>query len=117
VFEHAVPKRVDGTYRSGLCSVWIKVRNRATIAVQRERRERHSRNELVTTGFSDQDLWHRCIFFNFLAQPINMCLQCVRRHAGIVSPDLLQQNFSGDRFFVGPVEEPQDGGLLFGESW
>src|SRR5215470_15869161 len=47
VFDHAcrlgaegiVSKRVDGTYRSGQCSVWIKVRNPASIAVQRERSE------------------------------------------------------------------------------
>ncbi len=47
VFEHAcrlgaegiVSKRVDGTYRSGPCPVWIKVRNPASIAVQRERSE------------------------------------------------------------------------------
>jgi bifunctional non-homologous end joining protein LigD len=38
VFAHAcrlggiVSKRVDGTYRSGPCSVWIKVRNPASIA-------------------------------------------------------------------------------------
>jgi bifunctional non-homologous end joining protein LigD len=43
VFEHAcrlgaegiVSKRVDGTYRSGRCPVWIKVRNPASLAVQR----------------------------------------------------------------------------------
>jgi ATP-dependent DNA ligase len=48
VFAHAcrlgaegiVSKRVDGTYRSGPCSVWIKVRNPASIAVQRERSEK-----------------------------------------------------------------------------
>jgi bifunctional non-homologous end joining protein LigD len=48
VFEHAcrlgaegiVSKRVDGTYRSGPCAVWIKVRNPAIVAVQRERSER-----------------------------------------------------------------------------
>jgi bifunctional non-homologous end joining protein LigD len=47
VFAHAcrldaegiVSKRVDGTYRSGPCPVWIKVRNPASIAVQRERSE------------------------------------------------------------------------------
>jgi bifunctional non-homologous end joining protein LigD len=47
VFTHAcrlgaegiVSKRVDGTYRSGPCRVWIKVRNPASIAVQRERSE------------------------------------------------------------------------------
>ena len=45
VFAHAcrlgaegiVSKKVDSTYRSGLCRVWIKVRNPASIAVQRER--------------------------------------------------------------------------------
>jgi ATP-dependent DNA ligase len=47
VFAHAcrlgaegiVSKRVDGTYRSGPCPVWIKVRNPAIIAVHRERSE------------------------------------------------------------------------------
>jgi bifunctional non-homologous end joining protein LigD len=47
VFAHAcrlgaegiVSKRVDGTYRSGPCRVWIKVRNPASLAVQRERTE------------------------------------------------------------------------------
>ncbi len=48
VFAHAcglgaegiVSKKVDGTYRSGPGSVWIKVRNPASIAVQRERSEK-----------------------------------------------------------------------------
>jgi bifunctional non-homologous end joining protein LigD len=47
VFAHAcqlgaegiVSKRIDGTYRSGPCRVRIKVRNPASIAVQRERSE------------------------------------------------------------------------------
>jgi bifunctional non-homologous end joining protein LigD len=47
VFAHAcrlgaegiVSKKVEGTYRSGPCRVWIKVRNPASIAVQRERSE------------------------------------------------------------------------------
>jgi bifunctional non-homologous end joining protein LigD len=47
VFAHAcklgaegiVSKRIDGTYRSGPCRVWIKVRNPASIAVERERSE------------------------------------------------------------------------------
>jgi bifunctional non-homologous end joining protein LigD len=47
VFTHAcqlgaegiVSKKVDGTYRSGPSRVWIKVRNPASIAVQRERSE------------------------------------------------------------------------------
>jgi bifunctional non-homologous end joining protein LigD len=47
VFAHAcrlgaegiVSKKVDGTYQSGPCRVWIKVRNPASIAVQRERSE------------------------------------------------------------------------------
>src|SRR5262249_28580842 len=44
VFEHTcrlgaegiASKRVDGTYRSGPCPIWIKARNPASIAVQRE---------------------------------------------------------------------------------
>jgi bifunctional non-homologous end joining protein LigD len=51
VFEHAcrlgaegiVSKKVDGTYRSGPCPVWIKVRNPASVAVQRERSEKWNR--------------------------------------------------------------------------
>jgi bifunctional non-homologous end joining protein LigD len=51
VFAHAcrlgaegiVSKKVDGTYRSGQCPVWIKVRNPASIAVQRERSENWNR--------------------------------------------------------------------------
>jgi bifunctional non-homologous end joining protein LigD len=51
VFGHAcrlgteviVSKRVDGTYRSGPCRVWIKTRNPASIAVQRERSEMWNR--------------------------------------------------------------------------
>jgi bifunctional non-homologous end joining protein LigD len=41
--EGIVSKKVDGTYRSGPCPVWIKVRNPASIAVQRERSERWNR--------------------------------------------------------------------------
>jgi ATP-dependent DNA ligase len=51
VFAHAcrlgaegiVSKKVDGTYRSGPCPVWIKVRNPASVAVQRERSENWNR--------------------------------------------------------------------------
>jgi hypothetical protein len=34
-----VSKEIDSTYQSGPCRVWIKVRNPASIAVQRERSE------------------------------------------------------------------------------
>jgi len=51
VFAHAcrlgaegiVSKRVDSAYRSGPCSAWIKVRNPASIAIQRERSENWNR--------------------------------------------------------------------------
>jgi bifunctional non-homologous end joining protein LigD len=51
VFEHTcwlgaegiVSKKIDGTYRSGPCSVWVKIRNPASIAVQRERSEKWNR--------------------------------------------------------------------------
>jgi bifunctional non-homologous end joining protein LigD len=51
VFAHAcrlgaegiVSKKVDSAYQSGPCRVWIKVRNPASIAVQRERSELWSR--------------------------------------------------------------------------
>jgi bifunctional non-homologous end joining protein LigD len=37
--EGIVSKKVDGTYQSGPCRVWMGVRNPASIAVQRERSE------------------------------------------------------------------------------
>jgi hypothetical protein len=37
--EGIVSKKVDGAYQSGPCRVWIKVRNPASTAVQRERSE------------------------------------------------------------------------------
>jgi bifunctional non-homologous end joining protein LigD len=48
VFAHAcrlgaqglLSKKVDSTYRSGPCRLWIKVRNPASIALQRERSEK-----------------------------------------------------------------------------
>src|SRR5215831_15456797 len=51
VFAHAcrlgaegiVSKKVDGTYRSGHCPVWIKVRNLASTTVQWERSEKWNR--------------------------------------------------------------------------
>jgi bifunctional non-homologous end joining protein LigD len=51
VFAHAcrlgaegiVSKKVDGAYLSGPCRVWIKVRNPASVAVQRERSEKWNR--------------------------------------------------------------------------
>jgi bifunctional non-homologous end joining protein LigD len=51
VFEHAcrlgaegiVSKKVDGIYRSGPCPVWVKVRNPASVVVQRERSENWNR--------------------------------------------------------------------------
>jgi bifunctional non-homologous end joining protein LigD len=54
VFAHAcrlgaegiVSKKVDGQYRSGPCRVWIKVRNPASVAVQRERSEIWNRRRL-----------------------------------------------------------------------
>jgi bifunctional non-homologous end joining protein LigD len=41
--EGIVSKRIDSTYQSGPCRVWINVRNPASIAVQQERSERWSR--------------------------------------------------------------------------
>jgi bifunctional non-homologous end joining protein LigD len=41
--EGIVSKKVDGTYQSGPCRVWIKVRNPASIAVQRERSDMWNR--------------------------------------------------------------------------
>jgi bifunctional non-homologous end joining protein LigD len=43
--EGIVSKKIDGTYRSGPCRVWIKVRNPASIAVQRERSEIWNRRD------------------------------------------------------------------------
>jgi bifunctional non-homologous end joining protein LigD len=57
VFAHAcqlgaegiVSKRIDSTYQSGPCRDWIKVRNPASIAVQRERSEMWNRRAVGST--------------------------------------------------------------------
>ncbi len=41
--EGIVSKRVEGTYRSGPCPVWIKVRDPESLAIQRERSENWNR--------------------------------------------------------------------------
>jgi hypothetical protein len=41
--EGMVSKKVDGACRSGPCRVWIRVRNPASIAVQRDRSEKWNR--------------------------------------------------------------------------
>jgi bifunctional non-homologous end joining protein LigD len=56
VFAHAcrlgaegiVSKKIDSAYLSGPCRVWIKVRNPASIAVQRERSEMWNRRASVS---------------------------------------------------------------------
>jgi bifunctional non-homologous end joining protein LigD len=61
VFAHAcqlgaegiVSKKIDGAYQSGPCRVWVKVRNPASVAVQRERSEiwnRRPRQSPAMTG-------------------------------------------------------------------
>jgi bifunctional non-homologous end joining protein LigD len=37
--EGIVSKKIDGTYQSGPCRVWIKVRNPTSVVVERERSE------------------------------------------------------------------------------
>ena len=46
--EGIVSKKVDGTYRSDPSRAWIKVRNPASIAVQRERSEKWNRQRAPT---------------------------------------------------------------------
>jgi ATP-dependent DNA ligase len=41
--EGIVSKKVDGAYQSGPCRVWIKGRNPASIAAQREGSEKWNR--------------------------------------------------------------------------
>jgi bifunctional non-homologous end joining protein LigD len=51
VFAHAcrlgaegiISKKVDGTYRSGPCPAWVKIRNPVSVAVQRERSKNSNR--------------------------------------------------------------------------
>jgi hypothetical protein len=50
--EGIVSKNVDGTYRSGPCRVWIKVRNPASIAVQRDPERIGTDDQLAFPGFN-----------------------------------------------------------------
>jgi ATP-dependent DNA ligase len=79
VFAHAchlgaegiVSKRIDSTYQSGLCRVWVKVRNPASIAVVIIRKEEAapdgwlhgaragSHGRRITPGLRRRELHHR----------------------------------------------------------
>jgi hypothetical protein len=50
-----VSKKVDGAWQSGLCRAWIKLRNPATIAVQRGRSEISNRQASYQAGRADDN--------------------------------------------------------------
>ena len=57
----------------------------------------------------------RRIALDFLSQAVDVGLERVRRHLGVVAPHLLQKRVSRHYFLIGAVEIPQDRGFLLGQ--
>src|SRR5262249_34984086 len=76
---------------------------------------RPSRDELVAACFRHQDRGIGGVLLDLLAQPVDVSLERVRRDAGIIAPDLLQQDLARDRAFPRAIEVSQDRSLLLGQ--
>src|SRR5262245_9373099 len=74
-----------------------------------------SRDQLIATGFRDQDLGIGSILLDLLPQTIDMRLQSVGGHARIVTPHFLQQRLARNRELARPVQKTQDCRLLLGK--
>jgi exodeoxyribonuclease III len=74
-----------------------------------------SRHQLVAAGLGDEELGLGGILLDLLAQAIDVGLQCVSRHAGVIAPDLVQQHVAGHDPLAGAIEIFQDRGLFLGE--
>src|SRR5438034_3365077 len=72
-------------------------------------------HEPIAVWLRHQDLCLRGIAFDLLAQPVDVGLEGVRRHAGIVAPDLAEQRVPPDHPIARPIEIFQDRGLLLGQ--
>src|SRR5690242_13479123 len=64
--------------------------------------------QLVAAGVGHQQLRIGGVAFDLLAQPVDVRLQRVRRHIGVVAPDLAQENLARHRLRAGAIEEAQD---------
>src|SRR5437868_9512498 len=70
----------------------------------------------IAARLRHQDLGLRRIAFDLLAQPVDVGLEGVRRHARVVAPDLAEQRVPPDDPIAGAIEILQDGGLLLGQA-
>src|SRR5262249_20165419 len=77
---------------------------------------RPSRDELIAACFRHQNRGVGGVLLHLLAQPVDVSLERVRRDAGIIAPDLLQQDLARDRAFPRAIEVAQDRGLLLGQA-
>src|SRR5262249_44499207 len=73
-------------------------------------------HQLITARFGDQDGRAGGVFLDLLPQPVDVRLEGVRRHAGIVPPNFLQQRLARYRALAGAIKVSQNGSLLFGET-
>ena len=76
---------------------------------------RRRRHELVAAAFGDEELRFGRIVLDLLPQAINMRLERVRRHVGVVAPDVLEQRLARHRLLFGAMQIAQDRGLLLGQ--
>jgi hypothetical protein len=69
----------------------------------------------ITAGRGHQQPAVGRIAFDFLAQPVNVGFQGMRRHAGIVTPNLIQQDLPRHHAVGMPIQEFQDIDLFRGQ--
>src|SRR5215216_1452408 len=92
-----------GTRSSSAISSWIVICRTA------------SRHQLVAAGVGDKDRRVGRIALDLLPQAVNVRLERMCGHAGIVAPDFLQQDLARDRALAGAVQITQDCRLFLGE--
>ena len=103
---HAAGGRTDGSAAS---------RATSSSSVTPFASRRRARHELIAAALGDKKLRLGRIVLDLLPQTINMRLQRVRGHVGVIAPDVLEQRLARDRLLFGAMEVAQDRGFFLGQ--
>src|SRR5579872_1380404 len=74
------------------------------------------RKQPVAAGFSDENFGLGGVALDLLPQAVDMGLERVRGHPGIVAPDLAEQGRPVDRPIAGVIKIAKDRGFLLGQA-
>ena len=74
-----------------------------------------SRGELVAAGFRYQNAGIGRVSLDLLAQPVDMCFECMGRNIGVITPDFCEKDITPYDLASGTVEIPQNGCLFLGQ--